>query len=115
MATAGKHARVDDARAAARAAERDLERLRRELRDLAVRAEVAVEIGGLARFADFLLDGLVSDWIVQSRIRDSRSGAQHALDAVERVLVELEIRRGEEDRRRRELTAERDAALLGEV
>lgn len=95
LATAVKHSRVDDARGHAVLAHSALSRFRRELADVSLDEEVSIEIGSFATFADYFFDGLIADWIVQSRIRDSEQHASLALAKVNDVLDRLDGRRAE--------------------
>jgi hypothetical protein len=82
FATMLKHDHLDDARKAASRAQRHLEGLRRELDDINVHKAVLVELGGFETFADYFFDGLLADWMVQSKIRQSE---QHVAQSRERL------------------------------
>jgi hypothetical protein len=51
---------------------------------------VQIHIGELAYFADFFFDGLITDWIVQSRIEDSLRQATQAQEQIAQAVRELE-------------------------
>jgi len=51
----------------------NLERFQEELADAGVRLNLALEIDGFSKFADFFFDGIISDWIVQSKIQNASS------------------------------------------
>lgn len=109
LATAMKYSRVDEAQKYLAEAEADLHRFQRELADLRdiAGSPFSPIVGGFERFADYLFDGLIIDWVVQSQIRTASSRAKeeisrvHAivdclntsLAAVERELSELKRRR----------------------
>lgn len=84
-----KHSRLDDAAGYMEEAKEDLKRFQRELRDVEVPMEFRVEIGGFLTFADFFFDGLVADYLVQSKIVEARREVAEAIDRVERLLDEL--------------------------
>ncbi len=84
-----KHSRLDDAAGYMEEAKEDLKRFQRELRDVEVPMEFRVEIGGFLTFADFFFDGLVADYLVQSKIAEARREVAEAIDRVERLLDEL--------------------------
>ncbi len=93
IATHVKHSRMDAAQAAAHAAQRDLAIFRRELKDVSADVEVGqANIEGFARFADHFFDGLIADWVVQSRINQSLQSAQQARHTVRSLLTTLESR-----------------------
>jgi hypothetical protein len=104
--TAIKHSRIDRAKAGIHEVQSRLGRFRRELADLRTRPEapLGVEISSFEKFADFLFDGLIFDWIVQSKIRRSLDAAVDMRAKMEAIVGEL--RRGLENRRKdRESTA----------
>ncbi|MDW7652122.1 MAG: hypothetical protein SCK29_06280 [Bacillota bacterium] len=92
IATAVKHSRIDDARSAAHRVQQSLRAFLRELKDVdpAYTADITVEIGTFATFADYFFDGLIADWIVQSKINSSLDNAISLERTVETLLGELE-------------------------
>ncbi len=91
----GKFSHIDDAHRHASSANRALSRFQMELADVQTRheAQLSMEVKGLATFADFFLDDLVSDWVVQCRIDRSHSSASIARTRVNRSLRVLVERR----------------------
>lgn len=71
ISTAIKHSKIDDAREQIIVVQRNLNRLERELTDIKIYADLGIDIGGLASFADYFFDGLITDWVVQSRINEA--------------------------------------------
>ncbi len=71
LTTIIKHDRMDDARASIEQVQIELLRFKRELADVHQTAEMQIEMEPLERFADMFLDGLIIDWIVQSKINNS--------------------------------------------
>ena len=61
-----KHSKMNDAAALMEQAKSDIQRFQRELRDVQVSLDLRMEIGSFLSFADFFLDGLVADYMVQS-------------------------------------------------
>lgn len=90
LSTAIKHSYIDDARSAANRAQYQLRRLERELMDVGSFQHLNVDVGSFATFADFFFDGLISDWVVQSRISQSRENARRVLRKVEDIKQKLE-------------------------
>lgn len=82
-----KHSRISQAQACVQQAEADLDTFRRELADIRV---PDLQIGGFLTFADFFFDGLLSDLLVQSRIREAIRRLDDACRQVEDVLYRLE-------------------------
>jgi len=94
IATAMKHSEMDDAERAAADAQHALNRLSRELQDVAGTTPVVgdVSVGGFLRFADYFFDGLITDWMVQSRINNSMASARRARQQVTSVMSALKQR-----------------------
>lgn len=90
LSTAIKHSYIDDAKAAASQAQYQLRRLERELMDVGSFQHLNIDLGPFATFADFFFDGLIADWVVQSRISQSRENARWVLRQVENVKQRLE-------------------------
>jgi hypothetical protein len=108
IATAVKHSRIDDARAEAYQVQELLRRFRRELADIdALSREVLTGIDGFETFADFFLDGLIFDWIVQSKIDRSLQNTRQMIDKVHTLLRELNSQRTSIDDRLMQMEAEK--------
>lgn len=82
-----KHSKLNDASSYIEDAKRDLRIFQRELRDVSI--SLHMDIGGFLTFADFFFDGLVADFLVQSKIAEIREQVQEAIYQVERMLREL--------------------------
>lgn len=110
LATAGKHAHLDRARRlAAEAAER-LAAFYREAAE--VRALTGtLDVGPLAHFADYFLDGLLADWVVQSRIDAALRQAQDAAGAVDAALRLVSARLDAVRRELEQVRAQKQALL----
>jgi DNA repair exonuclease SbcCD ATPase subunit len=78
--------RCDAAREHAYTAQRCLRSFQKELADADERLSVSLEIGGFAKFADYFFDGLIADWVVQSKIHNASSACSSALSQVSAVL-----------------------------
>lgn len=94
IATAVKHSRIDDAQSFIHAAHDDLRLFRKELRDLnwSLNAN-ELAIGGFLTFADYFFDGLLSDWSVQGKIKDSLGSVTSQLGDVRNVMDRLKRER----------------------
>lgn len=90
ISTAVKHSRIDEARNGIHDVQTKMSQFSRELADVRKHVEVQIDIGALASFADFFFDGLIADWVVQSRIRDSLNQTIKAQQMVEKTVDELE-------------------------
>lgn len=89
ISTAIKHSRIDDARNAAHHVQHLLRRFERELKDVRGIYNLNIDIGSFATFADYFFDGLIADWVVQSKINQSRENTVRMLRKVEHVVERL--------------------------
>ncbi len=85
-----KHSHIDDARDTVTKIQSLLNSFRTELADVTIHSEIQLQIEGFAKFADFFFDGLISDWVIQSRIKDSLESVQRVKSEVSSVLSKLE-------------------------
>ena len=51
-----------------------------------------MEIGSFLSFADFFLDGLVADYMVQSKIADAREQVDDTINRIEKILADVKNR-----------------------
>ena len=107
LATAIKHSRIDTARSHVHEAQARAKRFERELADVRLDVDVVIDIGSFATFADYFFDNLITDWIVRSRIEESRSSANRAHANVRQMLNQLDQRSREVGRQIDEAVEER--------
>lgn len=111
-ATARKHERLAEARAAAGFAGQKLQRLRTELSDVKVgRNGLAVEVGEALLFGDYFMDGIFVDWIVQRRVEQARERAGRTRGQVRTLTIDLRARATRSQEHVARLEAERRALL----
>ena len=67
----------------------DLRIFQKELRDVEAIQNQHIDIGGFLTFADFFFDGLIADWMVQSKIQNARKQVADAISQVEWILGSL--------------------------
>jgi len=111
IATAIKHSRIDEARDHIHDVQAGISRFQRELADVQQYIDINIEISGFESFADYFFDGLIMDWIVQSKIEDSLSRAQDARTMIEQVIQQLESLRNTTESKSMELQ-EKKATLI---
>jgi len=98
IVTAVKHSKIDKAKAAVHDVQHLLGRFQRELSDLQVSpgSRLAVEISSFQTFADYIFDGLIFDWVVQSKIKKSLDKAldmkTKMLKIIDNLQIQLKIR-----------------------
>lgn len=85
-----KHSKLKDASSYVEKAKGDLRIFQRELQDVQQIGEIKIEVGGFLSFADFFFDGLVADYLVQSKISEARRQVDDAIYRVEGLLRQLE-------------------------
>lgn len=92
IATAVKHSRIDDARQHVHSAQQALHWFVRELKDVNphLLTDITIDISGFATFADYFFDGLITDWIVQSRINESLDNVNNVAKRVNNILLGLQ-------------------------
>ena len=76
-------------------------------------SEVAIEIGSFASFADYFFDGLIADWIVQSRISSSLDRAVRMQRNVQATMARLDWMRQEAQEKASNVEEERRALIEG--
>ncbi len=84
-----KHSKISDASRSMERAKADLRSFQRELGDVAGLENMQIDIGGFLTFADFFFDGLIADWLVQSKIQNARRQVSEAIARVEQILAAL--------------------------
>ena len=91
FSTMVKHSKIEDSQSALEEAKYHLGRLRDELRDIEVPLDLRMDVNGFLTFADFFSDGLVADWMVQSRITDAREQVDDAIQKVQMIMDDLKL------------------------
>lgn len=107
LVTMAKHRHIDEARSGIDYAQQCLSRFRTELADVDICDCPQVNIGSFATFADYFFDGLLSDWVVQSGIRDAKGSVDDVYDKVCQALYTLDGIAMDLEERRAPLEAER--------
>ena len=89
ISTLCKHSRIDDAKESLEAAKSSLSCLRKELADIDIPDGIEINIGEFLTFADYFFDGLLADWMVQSRIGEASRQVEEAIARVEAIRRKL--------------------------
>ena len=84
-----KHSKMNDASRCMEDAKCHLKAFQRELKDVNLSLDLRMEVGGFLPFADFFFDGLVADYLVQSKIASAREQVEDAIVMVKNVLTAL--------------------------
>lgn len=107
ISTAIKHSKIDEAKRAAQEAQRRLRLFREELAGAGARLHVSLDIGGLAKIGDYFFDGLITDWIVQSKIRDAQSACESGISQVRSILETCQKQLDETEQETKEVEQQR--------
>ena len=78
-----KHSKLDDAQDKLQDAKFQLQIFQCELKDVDLPYHLGIEISDFLTFADFFFDGIIADWLVQSRINN-------AIEQVEKMVENLQ-------------------------
>ena len=89
LTTFFKHSKMDDACYEMERAKRALQSFRKELADVDQRLHLSLEIGDFLTFADYFFDGLIADWLVQSKIQDAKAQVENAIIQVRQIREDL--------------------------
>ena len=84
-----KHSKMNDASRYIEEAKKDLQIFQRELKDVHGNWNITFKTGGILSFADFFFDGFLADFMMQSKIRESRQQIEDAIYKTETLLNEL--------------------------
>lgn len=90
LSTHQKHTHVDDAKTYIQNANHLMLNFREELNDLKRGLNIQIDISGTLKMADYWFDGLITDWVVQSRIESSQNQTLKALSQVRAVVNQLQ-------------------------
>lgn len=89
ISTFMKHSKMNNAEQLVQGARQALKRFQRELMDVETVAEFHIETGDFLSFADYFFDGLIADWLVQSRINDAKTQVDNAIQKVNYIMNQL--------------------------
>lgn len=84
-----KHSKMDEASRCMENAKYNLKKFQKELSDINLSLDLRMEVGGFLSFADFFFDGLVADYLVQSKIEDARRQVADAINMISDILCTL--------------------------
>ncbi|NMM52525.1 hypothetical protein [Paenibacillus aquistagni] len=114
LATHIKHSRIDEAQESVTKANHALRTFQRELKDVeqAAAGTDLVHIEGGLKFADYFLDGLIADWMVNNRIQSSLEAVNKGITRVEPILKRLNEYRIQVEGSLQEATRRYDQLIL---
>lgn len=109
LVTAVKHLRINDARKEFELTRDFLIRFHRELQD--VNSDILPENNNISFAADFLLDGILFDLIVQSQINRAIKRTRRIREQIEQAVSQLQESRRAAEERHNKLMAEKISAI----
>ena len=109
-----KHRAIDKARDLAYRGKHALLRFRKELNDVYAdaRIDTSVEMEQFDRFTDIFLDNLISDWVVQQRIKKALENVIYTRRQVEEALKRMDREQPKVQSDIERLVAEREQMIL---
>lgn len=91
-----KHSKVNKAEALLQDVRNKLGQLQKELGQIQLNVDPQLRISGFEKFLDIAFDNIISDWLVQSKIRNTRkevSRLQSDVQEIIRALDEIELKK----------------------
>ena len=89
-----KHSKMNDASSYLESAKNDLLVFQKELEDVQGTVDLKVDVDGFLTFADFFFDGIIMDYMVQSKIAEARKQIDQAIPLVEGLVNDLKYHYG---------------------
>lgn len=89
IADMAKHSHLDEAQGQVEKLQGALRRFKTELSDVAIIADMQVNIDGFLRFADYFFDGLFADWSVMNRISEAQGQVKNVKGQISSLLGKL--------------------------
>lgn len=89
LTTLIKHSRMSDAERELTEARGALRRFARELQDVDALLPTEIRCDDFRGFADYFFDGVIADWMMQSRIDEARRQVNDAIRRVEALREQL--------------------------
>lgn len=89
ISTFVKHSKMNDAEELVQQARSALKRFQKELMDVENVEEFHIETGDFLAFADYFFDGIIADWLMQSRINEARTQVENARQKVTYIMQQL--------------------------
>lgn len=86
-----KHSKLSEANKLMEQAKYEVQRFQKELNDVQMQqGSFGVNISDFLVFADFFFDGLIADWMVQSKIGEAKRQVNEAIGKINQILKDLE-------------------------
>lgn len=113
MASYNKHSAIDQARESSYNAKYLLDRFQQELFDLGTdHYNFNLQLNNLQNFTDIFFDNLISDWIMQQKIKNALANVYAVRDKVDRIIRSLELDLDENTVELQTIRKEKEAIVL---
>lgn len=89
VSTAIKHSHIDKATKSIQHAQSKIRLFQKELLDINEDNHLEINISGFLTFADYFFDNLLTDWMVQNRIHESKENVQQVYENISDILAKL--------------------------
>lgn len=112
-----KHEAIDKARERSVRVKHALLKFQEELRDVydGARVEIHLDLGNFSRFTDIFFDNLISDWVVQKKIRKALDEVRRVERQTNRTIQQLHEEKPRVEQEIRILQDNREKTILGSV
>lgn len=107
ISTAIKHNHMDDAKQRVHLAQQRMRLFQKELNDISSQLRVEFNVQGLLTFADYFFDGLIVDWVVQGRIKETLQQVDHHRRKIQPLLNDLQIQKSRTEQELQQVQAEK--------
>lgn len=92
ISTAQKHSKLDKAKRKSEDVQNKLQKFQIELSDVDMSFDMDLELSSFTKTADYIFDGLIVDWFVQSKISEASSKSRQLKEEVIDITQKLEDR-----------------------
>lgn len=89
ISTMVKHSKMDEAERNIEMARNAIQNFSKEMKDIGHVTDTYIDVGSFLRFADYFFDGLIADWMVQSKIDQAREQVFQAVDQINDIKRQL--------------------------
>ena len=108
-----KKGAIDNAQRSAHNTQRQLNRFQQELYDVGLRnQEFEINIGNFNSFMDIFFDNLISDWVIQQKVKNALGNVELTKDRVIRLVQDLENKLNQINKEIEVLVGAKDQLIL---
>ena len=114
MASYNKHSAIDNAREASYTAKHLLDRFQHELYDIGGPGNYNfnIELNSLQNFTDIFFDNLISDWIMQQKIKNALANVYAVRDKIVRIIQSLDSEQRKFEKQLSQINHQKEQLIL---